>query len=429
MKKLNFLSLFLFLSLLQFNSLQAQLTLPKATIASGGVFGNTANNAHLQIFDPSSLLTRTIDTVQTQSVQDLVIDSIYAYVAAQDSIVKYDLRTENRVAAAAFPGISTRAISIYQNELWVGNWYGQNSDNLYVFDKDNLNLIDTIQDLSNGAKSIVFLNNHAYISQNTNNAGTNFQDSLGYIVEVDLQSHQITDTLNIPNYSGQLLELVPRTDSNIFYAINSNSNSIGVFDLDQQNFYLRSYNQSIECGNSAQYSLFRDTLFLNMNGGIGAINMKDLNVIDPLIVDTLITAFTYDTISRNFHITQTNFGSLNQGGVYDRAGVKQYNFSVGSSPEVIRMWYDGLVGLTEKQPMVELEFNFYPNPAQELIQIDLEEDKTARVTLFDQSGKVLIETSIDRYKKVVELNFLPAGHYFLSVQQQDKRRVKSLIKR
>ena len=59
-----------------------------------------------------------IDTIQTQSVQDLLINGNIAYVAAQDSIVRYDLTNQTRTHAAAFNGPSTYTLELDQNRYW-----------------------------------------------------------------------------------------------------------------------------------------------------------------------------------------------------------------------------------------------------------------------------------------------------------------------
>lgn len=74
----------------------------KVILVNGGQFGNNAENVSVISYDVTTKVYNTIDSIGTQSVQDLLIDGNSAFVAAQDSIVKYDLVTQSRVAAASF---------------------------------------------------------------------------------------------------------------------------------------------------------------------------------------------------------------------------------------------------------------------------------------------------------------------------------------
>jgi hypothetical protein len=94
-------------------------------VVNGGLFGSQTDFANIGIFNSVSGTFTTLDTIYTNSVQDVLIEeNRYIYVAAQDSIVKYDLWTAERLSAAAFGAASTIRLGLYNDKLLVGNWYG-----------------------------------------------------------------------------------------------------------------------------------------------------------------------------------------------------------------------------------------------------------------------------------------------------------------
>ena len=60
----------------------------KTVLANGGRFGIQSENVTISIYDTQLKTSVTIDTIHTQSVQDVLVDGNAAIVAAQDSIVR-----------------------------------------------------------------------------------------------------------------------------------------------------------------------------------------------------------------------------------------------------------------------------------------------------------------------------------------------------
>src|ERR1035437_7340767 len=78
-------------------------------VANGGKFETIppfADCVSVQKYDPVSHAVTVFDIIRTQSVQDLIIRGNFAYVAAQDSIVMYNLDTYHRVAAVPDSGLN-----------------------------------------------------------------------------------------------------------------------------------------------------------------------------------------------------------------------------------------------------------------------------------------------------------------------------------
>ena len=405
MRKLNLFITFLLLSGATF----AQKTI----IVNGGQFGNALENVTLTSYDTQTKTTSIIDTINTSSVQEILIDGNEAYVIAQDSIVKYDLITENRLASTKFAGISTKSLAVLGNELVVSNWYGKSSDNLYIYNKNTLSLVDSVSDVNQGVTSIFIDSGYAYVNQNQSTGAPNYTDTLGLILKIDVANRTVVDTIRVTNYSLDMGQFVANPNGLGFYSINSLSNTITSIDFATNTATNTNFNQNFRITNRSQYQIVDDTAFLRMNEGIGSINLSRLSVIDSLIIDTVVTAFTYDTSAHNFYITQTDFFSYKQGGVYSRSGTKLDTLVVGFSPEVIRMFYNQTVGLAAVFYEEQKSFSVYPNPAKEFIQIDLNQDlsENAELNLYNQQGQLVKSLNHFNNQERIYLNDLERGLY------------------
>ena len=420
MKKNCFLLVMMFLSITGFSQ--------RVILVNGGQFGNQSENANVIVYDVQTKTHQVIDTIHTQSVQDVLIEESHVYVAAQDSIVKYQITTggiSGRITAEAFPGVSTKTMAISGTDLLVGNWYAQSSNNLYIFDKFNLNILDTLTDVSKGAISIVTHQGFAYISQNAQTSS--FTDTLGYIIKLDVANRSIVDTITVNGYTEEFGQLHIDPITNTMWAINSGSNTISTINLSTLAATNTLINADLKVGNLSQMHVFNDTLFAKMDNGIGSIHLGLLDTIRTNIIDTVVTAFTYDASQAKFYVTQTDFFSYAYGKVYDRTGNKLDTFVVGYSPEVIRMQYDPPVGIAEFNSSSETTFQLYPNPARQTINIKREDARYNQLAIFDLAGKRVYQETIRKEEVVFDISNLPSGVYFVQLANQKERINQKLI--
>lgn len=419
------------ISLLSSMALCAQKTIT----VSGGQFGNANDNPNVSVYDIATGVSRTIDTIQTQSIQDLLIDGNVAYVAAQDSIVKYDLTTETRLAANSFPGQSTVRLALSaNNELIVTNWFSRSSNNLYIYDQTTLALKDSI-DIKNPITSLASHPLGLLVVQNGVKAA-GFGDTLGYVLAVDVPSRAVLDTIRVNNYTGELGQIIPKPNQTLgFYTINSGDNSITDFSnpsLFPPYFTTNvvATNQNLKVGNPSQYAVHGDTAFLAMNQGIGSFNLNNLALIDSNLIDTVVTAFAYDTANFNFYVTATDFFSYTSGKIYDNNGGFVGTFPVGSSPEAIGIFYDQTTGLNN----LELADNssalsIYPNPATNQLSVAFANNKLIEtVTLFDMNGKVVAIHNLFNGQSTINIENVESGMYIVSVLSGNTIHTQKLIK-
>lgn len=402
-------------------------------IVNGGQFGNSAENVSVNVYDTQTKTITNIDSIGTQSVQDLLIDGRYAYVAAQDSIVKYDIALNQRLAATKFQGVSTKAIVLApNNELVAANWYGKSSYNVYIYDQTTLTLKDSINVLG-GVQSMVENNGIIYVNQNSNTGAPNYNDTLGSVVAADIANRSILINYSILGYTGDIGELILNPDGLSLYSINNVSNSIskvvfpgfGIPPAPTNTFF----NQNFKVANKSQYSLHNDTAFLAMNQGIGAIDLNTLTVLDSVIVDTVVTAFSYDTLGGIFYVTQTDFFSYSSGKAYDRNGNYVEAFSTASSPEAIKVFYSQVTGLFEVKPKRTFAFEAYPNPVKDKLTIAFQKELplNASLMVFNGNGQLVKEFTHLNSFQTIQVDDLPKGIYYVTLATTTELFTQKLI--
>jgi hypothetical protein len=73
-------------------------------------------------------------------------------------------------------------------------------------------------------------------------------------------------------------------------------------------------------------------------------------------------------------------------------------------------------------------FSIYPNPANDVVNIDLEENKEwDRLQLIDVSGKVVIDKNITSNSITLNTSELDRGVYFINLIGEQKKESKKLI--
>lgn len=413
--------LLMFTAVLSATALSAQ----QAIIVNGGQYGNPSNNVNLVSYDIQTDVYTLIDTIQTQSVQTLLVEGNVAYIAAQDSIVSYDLTTNTRIAAAAFNGLSTKALSIYNNTLLVGNWYGKTTDNLYAFDKLTLSLTDSVSQITKGVSNMVVHGDSLYIAQNYTSSG--YTDSAGYISVVDLNTMNFVRDITFSNNGEGLGFLVKNSAETGFLGINTNS--IVKYDFATGTISSSPTIFRLSAG-ASKHAKKGDTLFLQVNDNIGSISLTTGNIIDTNIVAYSPTSFTLDTLSNTIYATSTDFFSYKEGKVFDYNGMELDTLVVGYSPEIVQIYYGNVTSI-ERFDKEMVSFSVFPNPASNKVNIDLnalEKDSAVKIRITDISGKTVLEENLSSMNAFsLNIDNLTSGIYLINLQSERYVGVQKMI--
>ncbi len=416
------LTLVLLAAVLWTNFATAQTTKPylkEVLILNGGQYGNPQEDITLIGYNPILSTTRISDTIHSQSIQDLLIEGDFAYIAAEDSLVKIRLSDFSQVAKAGFPGASTYTMALYQNQLLVGNWYGQADSNLYVFDKTDLTLDYVVPQIERGVKGIVIVGDTAYLSQNYDDV--NFSDSAGYLAKVHLPTGTFAGTALGDNVSdiGRLFYF-----KDAVLGVGGATDVVTLYTPSNGNLQQSPIPADVQGGYGTLLQIVDDTLFGVFNDKIASFNLFNLTFIDTSIVDTLVTAFAYDTISGNFYVSQTDYTTYTRGIVFDRTGSAIDTFLVGYAPEAIKLLYEVTVGVNE---VATQQVSVYPNPVNYLLSIRHTGSSAQTMMIRDLTGRTLQTITVEAgMLTTMDVSTLAPGLYLL--QSADGRFTQKVVK-
>ena len=393
-------------------------------VVNGGVYGVTAPNTTIEVLH--SGVAATMGTIGTSSIQDVLIDGSYAYVAAQDSIVKYDWTTKTRVAANAFLGLSTVKLARYNNQLLVGNWYGPfgstaaYNQHFLVYDANDLSFVDSVPQVTKPADDIVVIGDYAYIAQNNDQTAA-FGDTLGYLAVVDLTTMTLVRNDTLSTTGADVGRMV--AEGTMIYTINKASNTISSYNT----VTLAKTTQAAAGGVTLNPAGYGPTAFSKGAGvwyfpydsGIGSYDLAMNAVISANIVNiTGSFAFVMDTVSDNFCVSHINYLDQlqNNGRIYDMNGDSIGLFEVGYSPEALAIVSNAIVGSTVQLAAAnELNYTIAPNPATSILNVNLEKAEAVTLLVINQVGQNVLTQQSTEAVTTLDVASLPAGIYFLAV--------------
>ena len=387
----------LLLALLASAPMRAQVLTKRIVIVNGGQFGNPAEPTNVQLYDPADGSYTTLDSIGENSTQDLLIDGSFAYVAASDSIVKYDLLTNQRVAAAAFGGVSTVTLALSEDYLLVGNFFlpfGSTApypNNLRVFDRETLAFVDSIPALSRPVKGIVVQGDTAYVSQNF--TASTFADSAGFLCKVLLSTLEVVDTVEVNQNDEDLGPLL--IQDSVIYGLNGASNTITRYDPGTGAVSTFATSVDLQVGTyGSRFTLDESgRLFTLFDGGIGELDLATGNAPQGTLFDTVISAMVLDTVNERFYITQTDFFSYTGGIIYDENGNRLDTLLVGFAPEAIGAAYNAVP--TAQDDQVTLNLNGTSTLLADVLANDSDPDARVAPTLSIITQPTLGIASID----------------------------------
>ena len=308
-------------------------------IANGGQFESVApynDRATIGSYNPANGQYWVFDTIMVESVQDIVIDGNYAYLAATDSIIKYDLTTYKKVGQVYFAGI--RSLTIHDTLLFAGRYYGAGAF-LEVFNKNTLASIFSIPEIDQAVFDIEVVGDSAYVPYNQKGLVDQwppylvFNDTLGKIAVIDLVNQTfvrdiLLDTMGagakaIYSYNDQLYTVC---DVNGVIAHYDPINNTTIFDI---------------AGVSGGFAQVDSLIYLNTGFGIvGTYDVENMQIANISLVSTGFTvASELDTINNDFYFNTTDYGSYGKSFIYDFTGNLTDSFDVNVSPQAIGMDY------------------------------------------------------------------------------------------
>ena len=411
MKKNYFFRLFALIIVFSANCAIAQTTYTKQIIiVNGGDYGNPDDYVTVATYNPGSGETTEFATIYTQSVQDVVIHGSFAFVAAQDSIVKLNIDTYQKVAAVYATGVNQLATN---GEVLVASfWYPVTENFVKAFSIDDLSLITEFGGISDEASGIMIKEGIALVA-----IPGAYGSTTGKIASIDLEQNVV---LSEDDYGesfagiGYFAFYNDITTAFMKTAWGESDSRSATMDLEGNVIEEFIYEDAVLANRTGQA---HNNFYAEINNGIGLFNLETNDLVNPSVVapqQMTIGASVIDTINNLIYLSTTDFYSMGQGFIYNLDGENTGSFEAGISAQAIAVDYRNNTGINKNRIVEKL--NVFPNPASSLISFNISNDKEVLNTVIsDISGKVVYRSTV--YNQI-DVSTLKTGIYFVTINTE-----------
>ena len=404
------------------------------TVNSGRFEYNPPFNDYVtvQTYNPESGIVNSFNTIYTQSGQAIIASGRIAFVAAQDSIVKYDLNSMQRLGAVRNSGLCQ--LALVNDRLVVSKQYPVVSHFVEVLDTADMGVVAQISGISGDCGGITIIADTVYVAVNEGWMGTNGKfaiiDPSNWTLKAELDfGTDAVGIFNLYNYNGKIVS-VNKTPYGV-----TNIGSVTIYNPSDRSFNNVLLSHIIGTGAGIKDSL----LYMIMDYGIGSFNLNTLSVEDPVIIDDpgssvfrYITSSVIDTTDNRIY---ANIGDyINPGTclVTSLNGDSITTFPTGISSEAIAIDYrsdpTGIPGKDSKA----LTLKVFPNPVMDVLNIAISNNhEIGRLFIVNSTGRMV--AAIDDIGPSVKNLRIPfknmaSGLYYLILESSGTRSTASVIK-
>lgn len=402
-------------------------------IGNGGKFEVSppfSDYVTMQEYDPATHLSTTFNTIYTQSVQDILISGNYAYVAAQDSIIKYDINTYQRVAAISDSGIAK--LGLYGDRLIVSKQWPVVRFFVEVLNANSLALLDRIQFVSGDCGDVISTKDSVYVAVNGGFMGTE-----GKLAVINPTNWDLAREINFGAPAMGIYDL---------YAYNGNivsinrtpfggsSGSITKYNLSNYSFTNYPLPHTLADG----FGVIDNVLYLKVNDGVGTLDLNTNQMIDTALIPDpgaanhiYITSGATDYVNDYIYLNLSNRLSWGVGAIFSTAGDSLASYTTGISPDAIALDFRVPVGIDEPRSS-EATIAIYPNPVTEKAKIQyFGEGNVIGYTILDLTGRTLINSAWNGNSDVtlIDCTGYPSGFYFLTIKTDRETLTRKFIKK
>lgn len=403
----------------------AQMT-HQIVVGNGGIYNNDADHVTITGINPNDYASSPIGEIIRESIQDLIVVENLAFVAAEDSLVKFDLVSNTKMAAVFQPNLSR----LYASEevLYVSlrtDFNGPPADGVYLraFDFELNELYETTE-ISTDAAGMCRNGDSLYVA-----VPGDWQATEGRFAVVSLDFNYVREE-------------------------NWGADAVGIYDIFKNDNILITVNKSPYGATSGSVSLYGansgsligtnvldhvvgkgvafegELLYLGLDYGIGSYSIISSTVVnaqivpDPGSVNFInIAATVLDTVNDKFYVTITDYFSLGQGIVYDMNGTELGNFDAAVSAEAMAVHYDLGSNIIDIEENV---VNIYPNPFGNSLRIDAK-NEILEVSVYNTNGNKVFHSEKGE-TDIYDLSHLKNGLYIIKIETTDKSTFQKILK-
>ncbi|MGB1294039.1 MAG: DUF4465 domain-containing protein [Flavobacteriales bacterium] len=317
------------------------------TTTQGVFVGNSGNGPQTNVsyLDLASQTTTFQADVQPSYVQYILNENNFAYLAATDSIFKYNLATLELEASSNFHPTSTNNLLISGEYLFVGNQFGTDDAHLQVYDKNTLDSTNLLSFINYPVTDMVEVGGKLYVLQNIKHTVETFPnyyvDSLGFISVVNLADFSLETEITFDASQAHNFKKVFAHNNKLTifgtHEFGTVSHNVYTYDIATETKTYNTFPHSINLTYGNQSAQKEEKVYFKFNGGIGLYDLAGDSVLNASVVSKTPTSFAVDWNAEKIYHAKGNYFSIGAGEIYDFAGDSIGTFSVGNgyAPEAI----------------------------------------------------------------------------------------------
>ncbi len=404
----------------------AQMVTKQIVIANGGEYSNPNDFVTINVFDPETQLTTDLATIYTQSVQGMFVNGNFAYVAAQDSLVKINLESGEKVAAIGLSGVNK--FGVYQDKLIVTRQYPVTSGFVQIRNLSDLSLIKTFDEISDEAYDVIVVADSAYISVTGGWAAT-----VGKLAILDLKNETFVREIDLGTAAVGISNVF-ENGNDLFFVCKTpylgTSGSIIKYNLNNSSATASTFQHIL--GKAA--GTVNGQLYLMIDGNIGSISLNEMAIADlSLITDNSpnldITACALDVVNEKIYASFSYWISPDgTGKIFDLSGNETGQYDVGISSEDLAVNYLDVTGFSDAGGVTQ-QMSVYPNPCLNTLAFSSAIGLAANISVVDLAGKeVLSINSSAGFNSPIDVSILKPGYYFLRINIDDQAFTTKFVK-
>ncbi|NOX48080.1 MAG: T9SS type A sorting domain-containing protein [Chlorobi bacterium] len=321
-------------------NLNAQFYTNQLIVGNGGIYGDPSDHVTVSAYNPDGQTTTSFGDIQRESIQDLIIHGNYAYVAAEDSIVKFNIDTYEKVAAVYESNLNQ--LFCKNGLLYVSrrsDINGPPADGVYlkVFNAGDLALVGSVNGISGDANGIVVESDTVYLA-----VSGDWQATEGKFAVID-NSFNLVREMDFGADAVGIFDLY--SDGNNIYSVNrspygSMSGSVSTYSIWTTLFTTTVFDNVVGKGVAKS----NNALYLMLDNGIGSYDLGTNEVLETSIVPDpgssdfiYIADAAFDYLNQLFYVTLTDYFSMGEGKIYDMEGTETGTFDAEVSAEAVAL--------------------------------------------------------------------------------------------
>ena len=418
---------FLMIGLLLINlSSFSQVHVEQVLIGNGGIFGNDTDHVSITSINPTDLNSSFVGEVVRESIQDMIIVGNYAYVAAEDSIAKFDIVNHTKVAAIYESNLSR--LYFANNQLFVSrrsDLNGAPADGIYLkaFDAD-LNLLHTANGITTDAAGMLMIGDSIYVA-----VSGDWQATEGIMAVVSADFSFVRE-MNFGTDAVGIIDLFE--DGETIYTVNKSpwgvtTGSVSSYHINTASWTTNVINNVVGKG----VKRVGNILYLGLDYGVGSYDLTNSVVMNNQIVPDpgsdnyiAISAAAFDPINELLYVTITDYYSFGEGKVYDLNGAQSGSFDAGVSAEAMAIHF---VDVTAVNEVVKFDVDIYPNPTNNFLNIRSAEN-IHTISVYNEVGQLVLTIPQLGIDGIVNLSELNSGFYFVKIESDHSFVVEKILK-